>query len=436
MTRIDWNFGIRIYSYEPNAYNSDDGGYSASLLSIVDNLRDYMEVEKWTTAEMAALQTTYAMRITFTGIDRAENLIITEKICMGYRLSFESIAIDLNTNHDIMEEMDNLTATGEVVFDTPGTFDIPALPPPVVNTPLQITSNSITISWSAVSGAEGYLLDMATDEAFTQIIINNLDVGNVLSHEIDDLDFGTDYYYRVRSYTDIQVSGNSDVITVSIQIDVLGFCYNWYAVTDSRNIAPVGWHVPTADEFNALITYLGGTDVAGGELKQIGTFYWKTPNTGATNSSGFSACATNIRYYDGTYVNDQTSSFDPPATYQGELAYFYSSTLDDEPSTDNGADALGLEFNGTFAQLYPINHGTNPLNTGLSLRLIKDDSNDIGTMTGNDGKVYPTVKIGTQVWMLYDLLETKYRNGDTIPNISNNNDWAALTSGAYCAYRE
>ncbi|MBN1766023.1 MAG: fibrobacter succinogenes major paralogous domain-containing protein [Sedimentisphaerales bacterium] len=40
-----------------------------------------------------------------------------------------------------------------------------------------------------------------------------------------------------------------------------GLLYNWYAVTDTRNIAPAGWHVPSVEEFNTLVDYLGGTYV-------------------------------------------------------------------------------------------------------------------------------------------------------------------------------
>ncbi|MBT3839662.1 MAG: hypothetical protein HOF50_06980, partial [Candidatus Marinimicrobia bacterium] len=71
--------------------------------------------------------------------------------------------------------------------------------------------------------------------------------------------------------------------------DTYGYLYNWYAVDDSRNIAPDGWHVPTDDEWTTLTDYLGGTSVAGGKMKETGTSHWNSPNTGATNESGFTA---------------------------------------------------------------------------------------------------------------------------------------------------
>jgi uncharacterized protein (TIGR02145 family) len=68
---------------------------------------------------------------------------------------------------------------------------------------------------------------------------------------------------------------------------IYGKLYNWYAVHDNRKIAPNGWHVPTDTEWTTLVTYLGGEDIAGGKLKENGTTHWKSPNTGATNETGF-----------------------------------------------------------------------------------------------------------------------------------------------------
>ncbi len=71
----------------------------------------------------------------------------------------------------------------------------------------------------------------------------------------------------------------------------IGKLYNWFAVNDTRNIAPVGWHVPSIVEYTTLGTFLGGFDVAGLAMKETGTTNWLTDAFGSTNSSGFSARA-------------------------------------------------------------------------------------------------------------------------------------------------
>ncbi|HPJ59291.1 MAG TPA: FISUMP domain-containing protein [Bacteroidales bacterium] len=72
-----------------------------------------------------------------------------------------------------------------------------------------------------------------------------------------------------------------------------GALYNWYVIDTSsnnvKNVCPTGWHVPTLSEWTTLSEFLGGESVAGGKLKETGTSYWWSPNTGATNESGFTA---------------------------------------------------------------------------------------------------------------------------------------------------
>lgn len=91
-----------------------------------------------------------------------------------------------------------------------------------------------------------------------------------------------------------------------------GSLYNWYAVYDNRKITPTGWHVATDSEWNILEKYLDstvditaigpvGTDI-GSKLKEAGTTHWNSPNTDATNSSGFSAMPGGGRYYTGVSV--------------------------------------------------------------------------------------------------------------------------------------
>jgi uncharacterized protein (TIGR02145 family) len=76
---------------------------------------------------------------------------------------------------------------------------------------------------------------------------------------------------------------------------VYGKLYNWYAVADPRGLCPNGWHTPDDKEWNQLIVWLGGKEVAGGKLKEVGTQHWESPNEGATNSSGFTGLPSGSR---------------------------------------------------------------------------------------------------------------------------------------------
>ena len=79
-------------------------------------------------------------------------------------------------------------------------------------------------------------------------------------------------------------------------VSTYGRLYTWYAATDSRGLCPIGWHLPTDSEWTTLTNYLGGESVAGSKLKEAGTSHFISPNTGATNSSGFTALPGGYRY--------------------------------------------------------------------------------------------------------------------------------------------
>jgi uncharacterized protein (TIGR02145 family) len=82
---------------------------------------------------------------------------------------------------------------------------------------------------------------------------------------------------------------------------IYGKIYNWYAVNDPRGLAPEGWHVSSKAELNLLINCLGGKSTAGGDMKEVGFAHWLSPNTGATNRSGFTALGGLGRGSDGTF---------------------------------------------------------------------------------------------------------------------------------------
>ena len=98
---------------------------------------------------------------------------------------------------------------------------------------------------------------------------------------------------------------------------IYGALYNWKATQNSDSLCPVGWHVPTDTEWTILTNYLASTSVAGGKMKSTGTTYWDSPNTDATNESGFSALPGGVRNIDGTF------------SYINSLAFFWSATEPD-----------------------------------------------------------------------------------------------------------
>jgi uncharacterized protein (TIGR02145 family) len=111
-----------------------------------------------------------------------------------------------------------------------------------------------------------------------------------------------------------------------------GKMYNWYAITDPRGLAPTGWHIPSKTELSTLATCVGGEYIAGGPLKTTGTNDWMSPNTGATNSSGFSALPGGRRTNQGVYNSFGTtgslwSSTEQAPTAGWGYSLFHTSVL-------------------------------------------------------------------------------------------------------------
>ncbi len=82
--------------------------------------------------------------------------------------------------------------------------------------------------------------------------------------------------------------------------EIYGALYNWYAVSSGK-LCPAGWHVPSHSEWMTMIEQLGGELVAGGKMKEVDTLHWQSPNTAATNESGFTALPGGIRTVSGYF---------------------------------------------------------------------------------------------------------------------------------------
>ena len=104
-----------------------------------------------------------------------------------------------------------------------------------------------------------------------------------------------------------------------------GKLYNWYAVNDSRGLAPTGYHIPTDAEWTTLTTYLGGASVAGGKMKESGISHWQPQNIGATNSSCFTGlpggCRASSGYFGSIVANGYWWSSSETNTYYAWFRY-------------------------------------------------------------------------------------------------------------------
>jgi uncharacterized protein (TIGR02145 family) len=193
-----------------------------------------------------------------------------------------------------------------------------------------------------------------------------------------------------------------------------GLLYNWYAISNA-NFATSGWHVPSYTEWTTLITYLGGSSVAGGKLKETGTVHWASPNTGATNESGFTGLP-------GGYRVNTFSSI-------GTNGNWWSTTED----TSTNANNASLFYSNSNASIF-----SNLKIYGFSIRLIKDTTTlsdgETSTMTDYDGNVYDTICIGTQEWIVQNWKCTHLNDGTSIPEVTDSTTWAGLSTGALCAY--
>lgn len=170
----------------------------------------------------------------------------------------------------------------------------------VVKVPTGATTGKLSIT---VGGNISNELDftVSTSDTYetvtigTQVwMLKNLDVSTYRNG--DSIPHRSDFY----SWVNYRSGGWCYYENDSANGSIFGKLYNWYAINDSRGLAPIGWHIPSDEEFKILEVYLGMTESQtdsteyrgtneGGKLKETGTSFWLSPNTGATNESRFSA---------------------------------------------------------------------------------------------------------------------------------------------------
>jgi len=269
-----------------------------------------------------------------------------------------------------------------------------------VNNHTSFIINNLPIGEYIITESEtkGYQLDSITS---TPVIItegNLIHNVEIINSKLPPLTTGSiTINKRVENYTDVIKYGS---------------LYNWYTTVDSRNIANIGWRMPTEQDWFNLRTHTGQSAYP---YIETGNEYWNPPVTLATNATGFTARPSGYRLSSGTYEA------------LGYSAFFWTST----------------EKSSTTASMFMLtNSQTIGLTTpdkryGGAIRLVKNSTlltdGQIGTYTGNDNKIYKTICIGTTEWVIENLNETKFRNQDLIQVVPSS-AWTNLPTAGMCYY--
>jgi len=192
---------------------------------------------------------------------------------------------------------------------------------------------------------------------------------------------------------------------------IYGRLYNYYAIADSRNLCPTGWHMPTDDEWTTLSDYLGGLDDAGGKLKEAGRTHWTNMNVGATNETGFTALGQGIREASGGN------------TSKCAIGIFWS-------STEKDANYVWTRY--TYDYMSRLGRYSYGKKAGLSVRCVKDDNSvDEISVTFNvgGGSVVPslTVSKNTTITKPADPTKIGYTFAGWYKEASCTNAWNFAT---------
>ena len=198
----------------------------------------------------------------------------------------------------------------------------------------------------------------------------------------------------------------------------LGLLYNEFVCASLDPISSSNdWRFLTHNEWYSMYTYLGGSSIAGGILKETGLAFWASPNVGASNSKGFTMRGTGLRsYYNGNFSSLYIHG------------YFWL----------KNAVAPGYYAARFYANSASTNNTSTHETDGLSIRLFKEApgvADGVQTVYfGNDGKIYRAICINEFYCLVDSLAESKFRSGTLIPEITDNATWAALTTPALCAF--
>jgi len=177
---------------------------------------------------------------------------------------------------------------------------------------------------------------------------------------------------------------------------IYGALYNWFAVNTGK-LCPVGWQVPTTEEWTDLTNYLGGASIAGSKLKETSTLHWNCSDPYVTNSSNFTALPGGYRHFFHSSYNSVNN-----------VGMWWSSTLHYQMFTAYYR-VLGCNSSN-------VNSNTEDLREGISVRCIKKALPVLTTVNVSGISINTAVSGGNIISDNGSAITSKGVCWDTLPN--------------------
>lgn len=303
--------------------------------------------------------------------------------------------------------------------------------------------------------------------------------GDLISSGLNDSEwnsanYGASVVFGEGSSLCLAESPDGDPCDESWSLDEYGRLYNWHVVEDARGLCPSGWHIPSDGEWTTMTDSLGGSIVAGYQMKT--DYGWGDGGLtiggydgNGNNSSGFAGLPAGMRSPQGVFTGAGTvgawwsstlsmgsnvwarllyasGGVERSAEYEGHgysIRCIQDSDIAEGCTNPSGCnfDQLAVIDDGTciFAEQYYNCDGTcihDANGNGICDELESAEDFPCGDVMSYQGYDYTTVQIGEQCWFAENLRNENFQNGDFIPANLSDDNWTSTISGAAAIYGE